>query len=281
MPKNNVSPVTEAKVTQSQIAKREAPQATPKFKSVILTLEFCDLVRTTSSEIIEKMANLSNGEKEVGAMIVKLKNEFDSHADQKNISGSEIRKAFNEYIQVAFGILPARAYDYMTVAGKEGVSSLRLSISSLVELARLSPESLSALLEKNDESHLRTLSYREIKALVKTYNRRAQKKERASNRTTSKNSDLPFGSSFDANMNSFFREIDRVNIPDVPLAKVVSMNNQFSERMSQENLVEEFRKAFEKVRSAFSDKRTTSEIDALVEEIVEWQTGKFLERKGA
>ncbi len=281
MPKNNVSPVTEAKVTQPQIAMREAPQATPKFKSVILTPEFCDLVRTTSSEIIEKMANLSKGEKEVGNMIIKLKNEFDSHAVQQNISDSEIRKAFNEYIQVAFGILPARAYDYMTVAGNEGVSSLRLSISSLVELARLSPESLSALLEKNDESHLRTLSYREIKALVKTCNRRAQKKERTANRNTSKKSDLPSGSSFDANMNGFFREIDRVNIPDVPLAKVVSMSLQFTERMSQEIVLEGFRKAFEQVRSAFSDKKTTPKVDALVEEIVEWQTGKFLERKGA
>lgn len=277
MPKNKMSTVSEAKATQSKTVRKDDAFKLEKFKSSILTAELCDLVRPTSSEIIEKLGNLANDEKAIGVALIKLKNEFSNFAKTKEISESAVGKALNEYIQTAFGILPSRAYDYMAVAGSEAVSKLGLPISSLVELARLSPEELKGLLSKNDESNLKALSFREVKALVKSHNSRATKKVRAK----SANRLFPEAPTLDQNMKTVFDELEKMELPEIALANVVSLNQQISDKFEGEFVVEEFRKSFERIKSLFSDRQTNEELDALVEEIVSWHTEKFQQRKGA
>lgn len=219
---------------------------------------------------------MASDEKAIGVALIKLKNEFGSFAKTKDISDSEIGKALNEYIQISFGILPSRAYDYMAVACNEVVSKLELPISSLVELARLSSDELNSLLSKNDESVLKTRSFREVKALVKAHNSKALKQVR-----TKKAKRLSKEDSFDEGMKTVFENLEKVELPDVALSKVVSLNRQISEKLDNEIVIEDFRNSFERLKKLFSSRQTTKELDALVEEIVSWQTEKFQQRKGA
>lgn len=285
MPLAKMSPVTEAEVTQPQTQETDnAPIPKVKeFKNSILTPELCASVRLTTSEIIAKISDIAQGEIEIGTAMLKLKKEFSDYAKAKDISETEIRKAFADYIQVVFGFMPARAYDYMTVAEHEVASKLKLSISSLVELSRLSPDVLSELLESNDEANLRTLTYREIKALVKSKNQRALKKEKTP-KTMKADSVHPLGipeSTLDRDMKSVIKDLEESSLPEVSLNKVYEMNQRFVELSEQDTAFEVFRIAFDDLVFAFGKSPTTEAVDQLVAQIVDWQTQKYQERKVA
>lgn len=285
MPTTKKSLVAEAEVTQPQSQKNEnalAPKV-QEFKDRILTPELCESVRSTTSEIIAKISDIAQGEIEIGKAMLKLKNEFIDYAKANGISEMEIRKAFADYIQVVFGFMPARAYDYMTVAEHEVASRLKLSISSLVELSRLSPDVLNQLLESNDEVTLRTLTYREIKALVKSKNQRALKKEKVT-KTAKADFVHPLGvpeSTIDRDMKSVMKDLEEISLPDVSLNKVYEMNQRFAELSEQDTAFEVFKIAFDDLVFAFGKSPTTDAVDQLVAQIVDWQTQKYQERKAA
>lgn len=179
--------------------------------------------------------------------------------------------------------MPARAYDYMTVAEHEVASKLKLSISSLVELSRLSPDVLTELLESNDEANLRTLTYREIKSLVKSKNQRALKKEKTP-KTMKADSVHPLGipeSTLDRDMKSVIKDLEESSLPEVSLNKVYEMNQRFVELSEQDTAFEVFKIAFDDLVFAFGKSPTTEAVDQLVAQIVDWQTQKYQERKVA
>jgi hypothetical protein len=80
------------------------------------------------------------------------------------------RKAFYELTQKQFGIQPARAAEYIKVAENKKVIALGLTISSSVEIARLSEKALKQFLAAYPKTKLKKMGYREIKSLTRKSN---------------------------------------------------------------------------------------------------------------
>jgi hypothetical protein len=76
------------------------------------------------------------------------------------------------YSEAEFGFQKSRALDYQSVGCKPEVMVLDMPFSLLVELARLTGDEFKELLRMFPEDVLQTLSFREMKALVRTYNDR-------------------------------------------------------------------------------------------------------------
>lgn len=83
------------------------------------------------------------------------------------------------YSEAEFGFQKSRALDYQSVGCKPEVMALDLPFSLLVELARLTGEELKELLRMFPETELQALSFREMKALARTYNDRKRESKKA------------------------------------------------------------------------------------------------------
>ncbi len=83
------------------------------------------------------------------------------------------------YSEAEFGFQKSRALDYQSVGCKPAVMALDLPFSLLVELARLTGEELKELLRMFPETELQALSFREMKALARTYNERKRQSKKA------------------------------------------------------------------------------------------------------
>ncbi len=83
------------------------------------------------------------------------------------------------YSEAEFGFQKSRALDYQSVGCKSEVMALDLPFSLLVELARLTGEEFKELLRMFPETELQALSFREMKALARTYNERKRQSKKA------------------------------------------------------------------------------------------------------
>lgn len=86
---------------------------------------------------------------------------------------------FKEYSEGAFGFKEARAMEYQSVGANPAVLDMDLPFSHLVELARLSIDSLKQLLQMFPEEKLKGHSYREMRELVRVYNENKRTRRKA------------------------------------------------------------------------------------------------------
>lgn len=145
-----------------------------KYKNLFIDAELCDAVKGQTESINEQLKDMTQGYFKLGQLLAELKARFETFQVARKLDSEIAEDAFSEYVQVTFDIRISRANEYIRVAQHEQAQALKLPISKLVELSRLSGKTFKEFLKKHPEAALGTMTYREIKRLVKKDNEKSR-----------------------------------------------------------------------------------------------------------
>lgn len=160
---SEVAITTDAKVVKKQF----------RYKSSFIDIALCELVAEDTTEIKNHLVKQGKTELKTGELLNKLKLCFqDVAASLGTLEDLEWENAFNEYVQIQFGIKASRASEYIRISMvlADYKSILNLEVSKLVEISRLDSESIDNLLKAHPVEELSGLTYREVKKAVRKFN---------------------------------------------------------------------------------------------------------------
>jgi hypothetical protein len=147
---------------------------------VIASELFKEKVKDLSLQIKILLVTTVDNYKEIAKNLLQVYNEIYVLSGDHKVSPREHKKIadanYTDYAWAEFNIKKSRALEYKTLACREDVLKLELPISHLIELSRLDEKSLSDLLKVQDESVIRHISFRQMQAVVKSYNANRKKK---------------------------------------------------------------------------------------------------------
>ena len=144
-----------------------------RYKSPFIDIALCDLVAEDTAEIKTHLVKQGKTELKTGELLNKLKLCFqDVATNLGTLEDLEWESAFNEYVQIQFGIKASRALEYIRVSLllSNYKPTLNLEVSKLVEISRLDSESIDNLLKAHPVEELSRLTYREVKKVVRKFN---------------------------------------------------------------------------------------------------------------
>ncbi|NOT80480.1 MAG: hypothetical protein HOP07_15925 [Bacteriovoracaceae bacterium] len=179
MPKKNKRPVSESQENQPQtngeIATATEVQAEKKvfrYKSPFIDTALCDLLAEDTVEIKNHLVSQGQGDQKTGELLNRLKLLFQAVAINLGTAEDlEWEAAFNEYVQIQFGIKGSRASEYIRASlVLENYKNLNLEASKLVEISRLDSEGIDNLLKHYTIEKLRDFTFREVKNVVRKFN---------------------------------------------------------------------------------------------------------------
>ncbi len=144
-----------------------------RYKSPFIDIALCDLVAKNTVEIKNHLVKQGKAELKTGELLNKLKLFFQEVAAKLGtVEDLEWEAAFNEYVQIQFGIKASRASEYIRISLvlADYKSILNLEVSKLVEISRLDFESIDNLLKVHTVEKLSDSTYREVKNIVRKLN---------------------------------------------------------------------------------------------------------------
>lgn len=241
------------------------------FGNKVITPELIKLVRPTAEVIHRLLTTQSKIESRIGEELRALHGQFKAYATKKKYSPAECKEAFSIFIQETFNLSWARANEYICVANKDQLVSLRLPISSLVELSRLPDVALDKLLKETPTEKLSAMSYRAMKALCqeRNENRRDRPSQKKSTNNTVDEDSSPSTSESENELTTGSKNMIREN---AVLTEFPEQNGETSGVLIDNNVMAtaRLRAAFERFKESIIEQGMSQEAQALVTEIIEW-----------
>lgn len=157
-----------AATTEVKVVKKDF-----RYKSPFIDIALCDLVAEDTAAIKAHLVKQGKVELKTGELLNKLKLYFqDVAANLGTLEDLEWENAFNEYVQIHFGIKASRASEYIRISTvlADYKPALNLEVSKLVEISRLEPESIDNLLKTHPVEELSGFTFREVKKAVRKFN---------------------------------------------------------------------------------------------------------------
>jgi hypothetical protein len=168
--KQTVEEITSEVATNTEV---NVVKKSVRYKSPFIDIALCDLVAEDTAEIKSHLVKQGKAEFKTGELLNKLKLCFhDVAANLGTLEDLEWERAFNEYVQIHFGIKASRASEYIrtSLLLAEYKSIQNLEVSKLVEISRLEQESIDRLLKAYPVEKLNEFTYREVKNAVRKFN---------------------------------------------------------------------------------------------------------------
>ncbi len=240
------------------------------FGSKVITPELIKLVRPTAEVIHRLLSTQSKIESRIGEELRALQGLFKGYATKKKYSPSECKEAFSIFIQETFNLSWARANEYICVANKDQLASLRLPISSLVELSRLPDLALDKLLKETPSEKLSAMSYRAMKALCQERNENRRDRP-LQKKSTHNKADVDSSSGKSECQNQPTTDSKKIR-ENAVLAGPLEQNGDSSGVLIDNNIMAtaRLRAAFERFKESIIEHGMSQEAQTLVTEIIEW-----------
>lgn len=156
--------------TKSTVARTSISFEWIEFENKLITANLIETVREHTEILHTLLISRRKVDIQIANELALLRNQFLGYATKNGLSKTESDEAFGEYVQTVFNIKSSRASEYIRVASKQALQDLKLSISSLCELARLSDEALTQFLVDYPPEELANMSFNEVQILVQENN---------------------------------------------------------------------------------------------------------------
>ena len=140
------------------------------YVNVMIDKNLCKQVEKNTKLVREALVQQDMGSLKLSQHLLTLKNQFFDIGKRRKESAPLVLEAFKEYIQVQFDIGPNRAEEYFGLTENISNQSLKLDISKLIEINRLSPSELKLFLKDFSEKSLQGMTFRQVKKNVQQYN---------------------------------------------------------------------------------------------------------------
>lgn len=141
-----------------------------EFENNLITTDLIETVKEHTEIIHTLLTSRRKLDLQIASELAMLRNQFLAYATKNSLGKTEADEAFGEYVQAVFNIKASRAAEYIKVAQKKVLHDLKLSISSLCELARLNDEALKQFLIDYPPEEIGNMGFREVQILVKDNN---------------------------------------------------------------------------------------------------------------
>ena len=141
-----------------------------EFENKLITANLIETVKEHTEIINTLLISRRKVDIQIANELALLRNQFLGYATKNGLTKSESDEAFGEYVQAVFNIKSSRASEYIRVASKPVLQDLKLTISSLCELARLNDEALNQFLVDYPPEEIANMSFNEVQILVQENN---------------------------------------------------------------------------------------------------------------
>ena len=176
----------------------DAANAVNGYVNVMIDSKLCKQVEKNTKLVRSALLQQDMGALMLSKHLLALKNQFIEIGKKRKESTPLVIEAFKEYIQVQFDIGINRAEEYFGLIENNKNLKLRVDISKLIELNRLSDKELKTVLSEYPEKKLQDMTFRQVKEVVRlnNKNKRNRPKQEKNSSVTSATNRQPSDKSF-------------------------------------------------------------------------------------